>query len=159
MVRISNSAKKKKICRRVTVRENAYICLLYLKVRITHQESNHRAHRIEVPWWRVSLLGYVHEGLVEGCPERCARSPGRQDGGEVGEGRKEGNGNHLTASDIYLITQSRLWNTLLWIRKEFKMERIMQQWHRQRQRWQLGLRVETQIHPGYVDSFSIFLPD
>jgi len=30
----------------------------------------------------------------------------------VGEGRKEGNGNDLTASDIYIITQSRLWKRI-----------------------------------------------
>ena len=71
-----------------------------------------------------ALTQRFHDDVTH-CSDRCtkgllkdARSDVQEvleDGMErkVGEGRKEGNGNHLTASDIYIITQSRLWKRTL----------------------------------------------
>ena len=112
MVRISNSDEKEKICRHVSCncgRERVCLLSIHKREDLAIQIERH-SHQIK---FTVPTPLRSHDDVPH-CSDTSTKGLLRdawsdvqevlEDGmeGKVGEGRKEGNGNNLMASDIYI---------------------------------------------------------
>ena len=109
----------------VTVRENTYICLLYIKVRITHWESNHHAHRIAMMMWMTCLIAQIcPRGAWWRMPGVMCKKSWKTEWRGIG-GRKERGEWEPFDSVWYINNYPESTLEQLCFGKEFKMERIV----------------------------------